>query len=70
MDKRKIKKAVKMILEAVEEDPQREELRETPERVADFYEVIFTGFSQDPRLQLKFYSTKKGGIPAHSDECL
>jgi GTP cyclohydrolase I len=38
MDKRKIEKAVKMIPEAVGEDPQREGLRKTPPRVADFYE--------------------------------
>ena len=57
MDKRKIEKAVKMILEAVGEDPQREGLKETPKRVADFYEEIFAGLSENPRSQLKLYST-------------
>jgi GTP cyclohydrolase I len=57
MDKKKIEKAVKMILEAVGEDPQREGLKETPKRVADFYEEIFAGLSENPRSQLKLYST-------------
>jgi GTP cyclohydrolase I len=64
MDKRKIEKAVKMILEAVGEDPQREGLKETPKRVADFYEEIFAGLSENPRSQLKLYSTQTG---AHMD---
>jgi GTP cyclohydrolase I len=61
MDKKKIEKAVKMILEAVGEDPQREGLKETPKRVADFYEEIFAGLSENPRSQLKLYSTRTGG---------
>jgi GTP cyclohydrolase I len=61
MDKRKIEKAVKMILEAVGEDPQREGLKETPKRVAGFYEEIFAGLSENPRSQLKLYSTQTGG---------
>lgn len=57
MNKRKIEKAVKMILEAVGEDPQREGLKDTPRRVADFYEEIFAGLSENPNEQLKLYST-------------
>ena len=48
MDKNKIKQAVRLILEAVGEDPDREGLRETPRRVADMYEEIFAGLHQDP----------------------
>lgn len=72
MDKRKIEKAVKMILEAVGEDPQREGLKETPQRVADFYEEIFAGLSQNPRSQIKLYSTKREGhLPAlNQDEMI
>jgi len=56
MNKRKIEKAVKMILEAVGEDPQREGLKDTPKRVADFYEEIFAGLNENPQGQLKLYS--------------
>jgi GTP cyclohydrolase I len=56
MDKKKIQKAVKMILEAVGEDTHRDGLRDTPRRVADFYEEIFAGLSENPEGQIKLYS--------------
>ncbi|PLT28424.1 GTP cyclohydrolase I FolE [Peribacillus deserti] len=43
-----IEEAVRMILEAVGEDPSREGLMDTPKRVARMYEEIFTGINQDP----------------------
>ncbi|MBS4749780.1 GTP cyclohydrolase I FolE [Carnobacteriaceae bacterium zg-ZUI78] len=46
MDKQKIEEAVKMIIEAVGEDPTREGLLETPQRVARMYEEIFSGLNQ------------------------
>jgi GTP cyclohydrolase I len=55
MDKEKIQKAVRMILEAVGEDGKREGLKDTPRRVADFYEEIFAGLSEDPEGQIKLY---------------
>ncbi len=45
----KIEDAVKMILEAVGEDPDREGLLDTPARVARMYAEVFKGLSQDPR---------------------
>jgi len=48
VDKDKLKHAVRLILEAVGEDPEREGLRETPRRVADMYEEIFAGLQKDP----------------------
>jgi GTP cyclohydrolase I len=56
MDKKKIQKAVRMILEAVGEDTQRDGLRDTPRRVADFFEEIFAGLSENPEGQIKLYS--------------
>jgi GTP cyclohydrolase I len=47
MDHEKIQQAVRMILEAVGEDPDREGLRDTPRRVAEMYEEILAGISQD-----------------------
>lgn len=53
MDKEKIRRAVRDILEAIGEDPDREGLKETPDRVARMYEEIFCGIFQDPREHLK-----------------
>jgi GTP cyclohydrolase I len=47
MDKQKIKDAVRLILEAVGEDPDREGLLDTPRRVADMYAEILAGIGQD-----------------------
>jgi len=41
VDKEKIKKAIYEIIEAIGEDPKRDGLMETPQRVADMYEEIF-----------------------------
>ena len=47
-DQEKIKTAVRMILEAVGEDPSREGLIDTPARVARMYSEILSGVNQDP----------------------
>ena len=41
VDKEKIKRAVRDILEAIGENPDREGLIDTPDRVARMYEEIF-----------------------------
>lgn len=51
-DERRIERAVREILLAVGEDPDREGLRETPTRVARAYREIFAGLRQDPREHL------------------
>ncbi len=73
MDKSKVKKAVKMILEAVGDDPSRADLKKTPERVADMYEEIFSGISKDPAKELEVLLSEKHdeivllkGIPLYS----
>ena len=48
MDKAKIEEGVRLILEGVGEDPDREGLRETPARVARMYEEVFAGLSENP----------------------
>ena len=55
MDKKKIENAVRDILEAVGEDPNRPGLLETPRRVANMYEEMFSGLSVDPKQHLKFF---------------
>ena len=49
MDKERIQNAVREILIAVGEDPDREGLLETPKRVANMYEEIFAGLTEDPK---------------------
>lgn len=48
MDRAKIEEGVRLILEGVGEDPDREGLRETPARVARMYEEILAGLDEDP----------------------
>jgi len=47
-DRPRIERAVREILEAIGEDPDREGLLRTPERVADMYAEIFAGLADDP----------------------
>ena len=49
IDRGRIEKAVREILEAIGEDPDREGLRRTPERVAAMYAEIFAGLRESPR---------------------
>lgn len=53
MDKKKIEKAIRNILEAIGDNPKRADLRETPRRVADMYEEIFSGIVKDPKKELE-----------------
>lgn len=53
VDLERIAAAVREILLAVGEDPDRDGLRETPERVARMYAEVFQGLRQDPDVHLK-----------------
>lgn len=55
VDGNKIQAAVRMILEAIGEDPEREGLRETPERVARMCNEILSGIHDDPLKHLKTF---------------
>jgi GTP cyclohydrolase I len=48
IDQGRIEKAVREIIEALGEDPDREGLIETPERVARFYAEVFSSIHEDP----------------------
>lgn len=52
IDLDRIARAVREILIAVGEDPDRDGLRRTPERVARMYEEIFVGLREDPAQHL------------------
>jgi GTP cyclohydrolase IA len=52
-DKERIRKAVTELLLAIGENPQREGLLHTPDRVAEMYGEIFGGLHQDPAEVLK-----------------
>ena len=53
MNEAKIKKAVRALLEAVGENPNREGLKRTPHRVANMYKEILGGIEKNPALELK-----------------
>ena len=59
VDHDRIARAVKEILIAVGEDPEREGLLETPARVARMYAEIFAGLHIDPAIFLKKTFTQK-----------
>jgi GTP cyclohydrolase I len=59
VDMERIRAAVREILAAVGEDPDREGLLETPERVARMYAELFRGLHVDPREHLRKTFTVK-----------
>ncbi len=52
VNKEKIEQAVRLLLEGIGEDCDREGLRQTPERVARMYEEIFAGMDQSAKEHL------------------
>jgi GTP cyclohydrolase I len=59
VDLPRIERAVREILAAVGEDPDREGLLETPARVARMYAELFRGLHTDPRIHLQKFFTEK-----------
>ncbi len=59
VDHERIRRAVREILVAVGEDPDREGLLETPDRVARMYAEIFSGLHTDPAIHLQTMFTQK-----------
>lgn len=53
MDEAKIKESVRLFLEGIGEDPDREGLRDTPERIAKMAREIYAGLSIDPLAHLE-----------------
>jgi GTP cyclohydrolase I len=48
IDRAKIEQAVRLILEGIGDDPDRDGVRDTPQRVAEMYEEIFAGVDVEP----------------------
>jgi GTP cyclohydrolase IA len=59
VDQKRIRAAVREILIAVGEDPDREGLRETPERIARMYAEVFSGLGKDAGAVLRKTFTEK-----------
>jgi len=59
VDTERIERAVREILAAVGEDPDREGLRDTPGRVGRMYAEMFSGLHDDPRVHLQKFFTEK-----------
>lgn len=55
-DREKIIEGIRLILEGIGEDVERDGLAGTPERVADFYEDAFSGVNVDPREKVTLYT--------------
>ena len=52
VDTERVRRAVAELLEAIGEDPERDGLLDTPDRVAAMYEELFSGLSDDPARHL------------------
>lgn len=73
IDKPRIEKAIKEILYAIGENPEREGLIETPHRVAEMYEELFAGLGADAAELAKLFNEEScegiivvKDIPLHS----
>lgn len=68
MDHEKIKAAVRMLLEGMGENVDREGLKETPERIARMYEEIYGGMQENPGEHLsKVFSVDNNELVVEKD---
>lgn len=54
MNDERVKKLVRELIIELGEDPTREGLRETPERITNMYKEIFGGYDSDSELSVQF----------------
>lgn len=68
IDQEKIKKAVTLLLEGIGENPDREGLRDTPDRVARMYGELFRGMETDASVPLsKVFSVDNSEMVLEKD---
>lgn len=68
MDKLKVEKAIKDLLIAIGEDPNRPGLKDTPDRVARMYEEILSGNNEDVKTHLsKTFNVETSDIVIEKD---
>ena len=59
MDVKRIERAVRELLEAIGENPGRKDLLDTPQRVAEMCQEIFSGIKQNPEKELEIILDQK-----------
>ncbi len=57
MDQKRIEEAIKEIIKAIGDNPDREGLKRTPQRVAKMYSELFKGMNEKPEKAIRVYST-------------
>ncbi len=68
MDYEKIRQATKLFLEGIGENPNREGLVETPNRVARMCDEIFAGYEDDEKVHLsKTFTSEHTGLVVEKD---
>lgn len=68
VDREKIEQAVRLLLEGIGEDPEREGLIDTPNRIARMYEEIYGGMDESPAEHLqKTFTAEKNEMVLERD---
>ena len=68
VDTKKVEEAVRLLLEGIGEEPEREGLKETPKRVARMYEELFAGMDASAKEHLsKVFAASESGMVIERD---
>ena len=68
MDHKKIEQAVKLFLEGIGENPEREGLKDTPHRISVMCDQLFGGYSQEASEPLsRTFHAETGDIVLEKD---
>ena len=68
VDRKKVEEAVRLLLEGIGEEPEREGLKETPGRVARMYEELFAGMEASEKEHLsRVFTVSESGMVIERD---